>query len=293
MSKELESDRTLVPALIAEIKRIADALEHPTDQTDQNLPDDYNAFVYCADHHSFRTIPNVICPPLHLLKGIDRNRDTLLENTKRFAMGASANNALLWGARGMGKSTLIKAVHAYILNELATDLALVEIHHEDIYALPNLMELLARQSRATILFCDDLSFSQPDKDFKALKSVLEGGLEGRPDNVIFYATSNRRHMMPRKMMDQEQATGIHPTETMDETIALSDRFGLWLGFHPCNQSEYLDMVKGYIDHLSLKAPDNWQDGAKNWSKTRGSRSGRIAWHYVQDLAGSLNVKVRL
>lgn len=251
-----------------------------------------DAFIYDAESRNLRPVNRVAAPDLDLLKGIDRAKNTLLENTRRFANGFSANNALLWGARGMGKSTVIKAIHRTMKSEFGEKApALVEIHREDISALPSLLGKLRDGKKNFIVYCDDLSFNRPDRDFKALKSVLEGGLEGRPENVIFYATSNRRHLLPRQMMDQESATGIHPNEAMDETIALSDRFGLWLGFHPCDQEEYLDMISGYIEIFKLNPKDDWCPAALEWAKTRGNRSGRTAWQFVNNLAGELGAKV--
>lgn len=286
----------------AEIARLADAVEgltaalnRPQGTADTCLnanPNSSNAFVFDATTHSLRAVNHVATPPLDLLKGIDRAKNTLLENTVRFATGHSANNALLWGARGMGKSTLVKSIHSHLAESSEKPPALIEIHREDISSLPVLLSTVKEWDRPCILFCDDLSFNRPDQDFKALKSVLEGGLEGRPDNVIFYATSNRRHMLPRQMIDQENATGIHPNEAMDETIALSDRFGLWLGFHPCDQSEYLAIIEGYLNAFTLSPTDDWRAAALNWSKTRGNRSGRTAWQFVQNLAGEMDQKVR-
>jgi len=230
-----------------------------------------------------------------LLKGIDRVRDLLLENTERFARGFPANNALLWGARGMGKSSLVKAVHATVnagLGDKAGMLKLVEIHREDIEALPDLMALLRGTPERFIVFCDDLSFDTADTSYKSLKAVLEGGIEGRPDNVILYATSNRRHLMSRDMLENEQATAINPGETVEEKVSLSDRFGLWLGFHRCSQDEYLAMVAGYVAFFRLPAdPTETRREALEWAATRGARSGRVAWQYVQDLAGRLQVKL--
>jgi hypothetical protein len=223
---------------------------------------------------------------LHLLVGIDRVRDILLANTERFAAGRPANNALLWGARGMGKSSLIKAVHGAVKERLPGALALIEIHREDVDGLPRLLQRLARAERRCLLFCDDLSFDSGDTAYKSLKAVLEGGIEGRPDNVLFYATSNRRHLMPREMIENERQSAIHPGEAVEEKVSLSDRFGLWLGFHPCSQDEYLAMVRGYVDHFGLAlAPDRLRREALEWAQTRGARSGRVAWQYVQDLAG--------
>lgn len=281
--------------LIAAINRLSAALEAQTNAAEAPTAAlaDADAYVYDAESGILRTVARLAVPKLDLLKGIDRSKRTLLDNTRRFAAGASANNALLWGARGMGKSTLIKAVHAAVVAESkGTPPVLVEIHREDIAALPGLLRDLRQSERNVIVFCDDLSFDNPDQDFKALKSVLEGGLEGRPENVIFYATSNRRHLLPRTMMDQESATGIHPNESMDETIALSDRFGLWLGFHPCDQSEYLSMVEGYLASFELQGNIDWRPAALEWAKTRGNRSGRTAWQFVVNVAGELGKRVR-
>ncbi|GHF26052.1 ATPase AAA [Kordiimonas sediminis] len=281
--------------ILETLTRIADALEQQNSPVVSHAVDpNKNAFVFDVSTTSLISIDKVAAPPLSLLLGVDRTKNTLLENTVRFANGFSANNALLWGARGMGKSTLVKALHKHI-NETNphSRLGLVEIHREDISALPSLMALLKNEDRPFVVFCDDLSFNRPDRDFKALKSVLEGGLEGRPNNVLFYATSNRRHLMPRSMMDQEQATAINPTEAMDETIALSDRFGLWLGFHACDQKDYLAMIEGYFAHLGLPFSDTWKEEALNWSKTRGSRSGRVAWQFVTDYAGRNNRTISL
>jgi uncharacterized protein len=229
-----------------------------------------------------------------LLKGIDRMRDILIENTERFANGLPANNALLWGARGMGKSSLVKAAHASInLDRKPADrLKLIEIHREDIESLPSLMELLRASDFRFIVFCDDLSFDGNDASYKSLKAVLEGGIEGRPDNVILYATSNRRHLLAREMIENERSTAINPGEAVEEKVSLSDRFGLWLGFHRCSQDEYLAMVKGYCSHFGVKLPeDELEREALEWSTTRGSRSGRVAWQFTQELAGRLGVKL--
>jgi len=230
---------------------------------------------------------------MSLLKGIDRVRDLLLENTERFARGLPANNALLWGARGMGKSSLVKAVHAAVNAGAArARLKLIEIHREDIESLPDLMALTRGTPHRCILFCDDLSFDAEDTSYKSLKAVLEGGIEGRPDNVVFYATSNRRHLMPRDMMENERATAINPGEAVEEKISLSDRFGLWLGFHRCSQDEYLAMVEAYVAHhgIAFKGEELTRE-ALEWATTRGARSGRVAWQYVQDLAGRLGVRM--
>ena len=234
-------------------------------------------------------MPRVNRVELALLKGIDRVRDQLHDNTLRFAKGLPANNALLWGARGMGKSSLVKAVHAQINRERPAGsqaLKLVEIHREDIESLPALMTIVRKSPQQFVVFCDDLSFDAHDTSYKSLKAVLEGGIEGRPDNVVFYATSNRRHLLPRDMMENERSTAINPHEAVEEKVSLSDRFGLWLGFHKCSQDEYLAMVKGYAAHFGFDyPPDAMRAEALEWATTRGARSGRTAWQYIQDLAG--------
>jgi len=239
-------------------------------------------------------VPRVSRVDLGLLKGIDRMRDILIENTERFANGLPANNALLWGARGMGKSSLVKAAHASINSNRkpADRLKLIEIHREDIEGLPLLMALLRSSAFHFIVFCDDLSFDGNDTSYKSLKAVLEGGIEGRPDNVILYATSNRRHLLAREMIENERSTAINPGEAVEEKVSLSDRFGLWLGFHRCSQDEYLAMVRGYCGHFGIKiAEDELEREALEWSTTRGSRSGRVAWQFTQELAGRLGVKL--
>jgi predicted AAA+ superfamily ATPase len=239
-------------------------------------------------------VPRVNRVDLGLLKGIDRMRDILIENTERFANGFPANNALLWGARGMGKSSLVKAAHASINADRkpAERLKLIEIHREDIESLPLLMAQLRGSSFHFIVFCDDLSFDGNDASYKSLKAVLEGGIEGRPDNVILYATSNRRHLLARDMMENERSTAINPGEAVEEKVSLSDRFGLWLGFHRCSQDEYLAMVKGYCGHFGIKlAEEELEREALEWSTTRGSRSGRVAWQFTQELAGRLGVRL--
>ena len=228
--------------------------------------------------------------PIELLHGIDAARDTLLENTRRFARGLPAHNALLWGARGMGKSSLVKAVHGAI-NDGTAALALVEIHREDIATLPALLQRLAHTERRCILFCDDLSFDGRDASYKSLKAVLEGGIEGRPHNVIFYATSNRRHLMPREMIENERSTVINRGEAVEEKVSLSDRFGLWLGFHACSQAAYLAMIENYACHYGLAfEPESLAAEAVEWSMTRGARSGRVAWQFIQELAGRQGVR---
>ena len=276
--------------------RIAEALERLSPRV-PSAPDldAADAFVWHPDGRRLAPVPRVNRVDMELLRGIDRVRDVLMDNTERFAKGLPANNALLWGARGMGKSSLVKASHAQVNAIHAKDkgwhpLKLVEIHREDIESLPNLMTITRGAPYRFIVFCDDLSFDSDDTTYKSLKAVLEGGIEGRPENVIFYATSNRRHLMPRDMMDNERATAINPGEAIEEKVSLSDRFGLWLGFHRCSQDEFLEMVNGYIKHHGIKIDaDQLRAEALEWATTRGSRSGRVAWQYVQDLAGRLGV----
>jgi len=274
------------------LRRIADALDRlsPTARVHADLTA-ADAFVWQPAARRLVPVPKVNRVEMSLLRGIDRVRDTLAENTRRFALGLPANNALLWGARGMGKSSLVKAVHAEVNHVRAPEsppLKLIEIHREDIESLPDLMSLLRADPHRFVIFCDDLSFDSDDTSYKSLKAVLEGGIEGRPGNVIFYATSNRRHLLPRDMMENERSTAINPGEAVEEKVSLSDRFGLWLGFHKCSQDEYLDMVFGYVDHLGLTGDrDAIRAEALEWATTRGARSGRTAWQYIQDLAGRL------
>ncbi len=281
-----EFSSTQLPALLT---RIADALERlaPPAAIKADF-DAAEAFVWQADEKYLQPVPKVNRVAMPLLKGIDLVRDLLVENTERFARGLPANNALLWGARGMGKSSLVKAAHADTNAKVGGTLKLIEIHREDIDSLPELMNLTRRSSCRFIVFCDDLSFDSEDTSYKSLKAALEGGVEGRPDNLIFYATSNRRHLMPRDMIDNERSTAINPGEAVEEKVSLSDRFGLWLGFHRCSQEDYLDMVYGYADHFGLVLDrDKMRAEALEWATTRGARSGRTAWQYVQDLAGRL------
>jgi hypothetical protein len=282
--------------LLPLLARIADALERiaPPARTSADLQA-ADAFVWQAAQRRLSPVPRVNRVEIDLLRGIDRVRDILLDNTQRFARGLPANNALLWGARGMGKSSLVKAVHASVNAGRAGDerpLKLVEIHREDIETLPDLMAIARPDPHRFILFCDDLSFDANDTSYKSLKAVLEGGIEGRPENVVFYATSNRRHLLPRDMMENERSTAINPGEAVEEKVSLSDRFGLWLGFHKCSQDEYLDMVFGYVEHLGLKAdPARIRAEALEWATTRGARSGRTAWQFIQDLAGRLEHRI--
>lgn len=254
-----------------------------------------DAFIWHPDGR-LAPVPHVSRVDIGLLKGIDRMRDILIENTERFANGFPANNALLWGARGMGKSSLVKAAHASINRDRKPEerLKLIEIHREDIESLPALMELLRNAPFHVIVFCDDLSFDGNDASYKSLKAVLEGGIEGRPDNVILYATSNRRHLLAREMIENERSTAINPGEAVEEKVSLSDRFGLWLGFHRCSQDEYLAMVKGYCGHFDIRLPEEeLEREALEWSTTRGSRSGRVAWQFTQELAGRMGVRIKL
>jgi predicted AAA+ superfamily ATPase len=271
------------------LQRIAEALERiaPPMPTAPDLAG-ADAFVWHPAPPTLAPVQKVSRVALGLLQGVDQQKHLILENTRRFAAGLPANNAMLWGARGMGKSSLVKAVHAAVGNGLA----LIEIHREDIRTLPVLLNLLRAQTRRCLILCDDLSFEKEDADYKALKSVLDGGIEGRPANVLFYATSNRRHLMPRDMMENERATAINPGEAVEEKVSLSDRFGLWIGFHNGSQEQYFAMVEGYaaafalpIELLPLRA------AATEWSVTRGARSGRVAWQFIQDLAGRLGVKL--
>ena len=275
--------------ILAELGRLSKAVESlaPTPPAPQEF-DAAECFVWDADalHLAPVAKPNRI--DIALIKGVDHVRDILVDNTRRFALGHAANNVLLWGARGMGKSSLVKSVHATLSTEtgLVAPLKLVEIHREDINSLPALMGILRPVAARFILFCDDLSFDHDDTAYKSLKAALDGGIEGRPDNVLLYATSNRRHLLPRDMIENERSTAINPSEAVEEKVSLSDRFGLWLGFHKCSQDEYLEMISGYAAHYGLdNEPDSLRAEALEWSTTRGSRSGRVAWQFIQDLAG--------
>jgi predicted AAA+ superfamily ATPase len=269
------------------LTRIAEALERlapPAPKTaDPNAAD---AFVWHAEGERLDAVAKVNRVDLDLLRGIERQRDILLENTRRFAKGLPANNALLWGARGTGKSSLVKAVHAQVNAETPKAVALVEIHREDIPSLPKLLMLLRGSQRRCVLFCDDLSFAGEDASYKSLKAVLEGGVEGRPDNVVLYATSNRRHLMARDMIENERSTAINPSEAVEEKVSLSDRFGIWLGFHNVDQDTYFAIIEGYARRFGIDiAREQLEAEANEWSVTRGSRSGRVAWQFIQDLAG--------
>jgi predicted AAA+ superfamily ATPase len=280
--------------LLATLSRIADALDRLAPPPPR--PPDLaaaEAFVWHPAPPRLDPVRAVARVPIGLLQGVARQKTILLENTLRFARGLPANNAMLWGARGMGKSSLVKAAHAEANAEAPGRLALIEIHREDIGSLPDLLRSLRGQERRCLIFCDDLSFEREDADYKALKSVLDGGIEGRPPNVLFYATSNRRHLMPRDMIENERSTAINPSEATEEKVSLSDRFGLWIGFHNCDQDTYFAMVAGYAQFFGLNVPrERLQAEAAEWSVTRGARSGRVAWQFIQDLAGRLGVVVR-
>lgn len=281
------------PKIEALLARIADALDRiaPPARISADL-DGGDAFVWHAEGARLEVVTKVNRVALDLLKGVERQRDTLLANTRRFADGLPANNVLLWGARGTGKSSLVKAVHAAICAERPRALALVEIHREDIPSLPRLLAHVRGTPRRIVVFCDDLSFDGEDAAYKSLKAVLDGGIEGRPDNVVFYATSNRRHLMPRDMIDNERSTAINPGEAVEEKVSLSDRFGLWLGFHNADQDTYFDMIEGYAARFGLDiAKDDLHAQAVEWSVTRGARSGRVAWQFVLDLAGRLGKRI--
>ena len=274
------------------LDRIAAALERmspaPLDAPDFSGA---SAFVWHVEPDRLSPVDKVNRVDLPLLVGVDRSRDTLLENTRRFAQGFGANNALLWGARGMGKSSLVKAVHGVVHAEFP-DLKIVELQREDLPSVSRLLNLLRDASHRFVLFCDDLSFSHDDQHYKSLKAVLDGGIEGRPDNVVFYATSNRRHLMPRDMIENERQSGINPSEAVEEKVSLSDRFGLWLGFHPCSQDEFLEMIDGYCATYGVNVDaDTLRADAIEWQATRGARSGRVAWQFFVDLAGRHGVSV--
>lgn len=274
------------------LDRIAEALERmapaPLAAPDFEAAD---AFVWHVDPDRLEPVPNVSRIAIDLLIGVDRSRNTLLENTIQFAKGLPANNALLWGARGMGKSSLVKAVHAEV-NRQGHPIKIVEMQREDLPSVSRLLNHLRGQPHYFLLFCDDLSFSHDDQHYKSLKAVLDGGIEGRPDNVVFYATSNRRHLMPRDMIENERGSAINPSEAVEEKVSLSDRFGLWLGFHACSQDDYLDMIRGYCAAYRVEIDEDtlWAE-AIEWQATRGSRSGRVAWQYFTDLAGRRGVKL--
>ncbi|MDV4143937.1 MULTISPECIES: ATP-binding protein [Shimia] len=274
------------------LTRIAEALERmapaPVAAPDFDAAE---AFVWHVAPDRLEPVQKVNRVDLSLLIGLGRTRDTLLENTLQFAKGLPANNALLWGARGMGKSSLVKAIHAEVLGQ-GLPLKIVELQREDLPSVSRLLNLLRESDARFLLFCDDLSFSHDDQHYKSLKAVLDGGIEGRPDNVIFYATSNRRHLMPRDMIENERSSAINPAEAVEEKVSLSDRFGLWLGFHPCSQDDYLAMIRGYCDAHGVEIDDETlRAEAIEWQATRGARSGRVAWQYFTDLAGRRGVAI--
>jgi predicted AAA+ superfamily ATPase len=275
--------------VLTEIRRLADALERLAGPAP--AVNDWNAadcFVWVPSNLRLQPVPRPNRIALTLIRGVDHVRDILHENTQRFAEGYPANNVLLWGARGMGKSSLVKAVHEDVRAASAVALKLVEVHREDIASLPGLLDILKASGQRVIVFCDDLSFDHDDTAYKSLKAALDGGIEGRPDNVLFYATSNRRHLLPRHMMENEQSTAINPSEAVEEKVSLSDRFGLWLGFHKCSQDDYLAMIDGYAGHFDLGLErQTLHAEALEWATTRGGRSGRVAWQYIQDLAGRM------
>ncbi|RXV66774.1 AAA family ATPase [Roseovarius sp. A46] len=274
------------------LDRIAAALERmaPAPLTAPDF-DAADAFVWHVSPDRLEPVATVNRVDMSLLVGIDRARDTLLENTRQFARGLPANNALLWGARGMGKSSLVKAVHAAV-QAGGLPLKIVELQREDLPSVGRLLNLLRGSDARFLLFCDDLSFGHDDEHYKSLKAVLDGGIEGRPENVLFYATSNRRHLMPRDMIENERSTAINPSEAVEEKVSLSDRFGLWLGFHPCDQDAYLSMIRGYCDAYGVEIDDDTlRAEAIEWQATRGARSGRVAWQFFTDLAGRRGVRV--
>ena len=270
--------------------RIAAALERMS-PAPLAAPDfsEASAFVWHTAPDRLEPVAKVSRVDIALLLGVERSRDTLLTNTAQFAAGLPANNALLWGARGMGKSSLVKAVHGALQADFP-DLKMVELQREDLPSVGRLLNLLRGSSERFILFCDDLSFGHDDAHYKSLKAVLDGGIEGRPENVVLYATSNRRHLMPRDMIENERGSAINPAEAVEEKVSLSDRFGLWLGFHPCDQDQYLAMIRGYCDAHGVKISDeDLRAEAIEWQATRGSRSGRVAWQFFTDLAGRRGV----
>jgi predicted AAA+ superfamily ATPase len=282
-----------VTLILTELRRIADALERQAGPVpvvpDWTVAD---CFVWNPAQVALTPVPRVNRVDLSLIRGVDHVKTILFENTRRFADGLPANNVLLWGARGMGKSSLVKAIHAAINRDGGQPLKLVEVHREDIATLPELMDILKTAAFQIVLFCDDLSFDNDDTSYKSLKAALDGGVEGRPENVVFYATSNRRHLLPRTMIENEQSTAINPSEAVEEKVSLSDRFGLWLGFHKCSQDDYLSMIDGYASYFGLDMPQGeMHHAALEWATTRGSRSGRVAWQFIQELAGRLGKRL--
>ncbi len=279
------------------LERITAALERQVSILRPRQPDwrASNAWIWHAAQMHLKPVRQTGALPLEMLVGIEQQADTLMQNTRQFAEGFSANNALLWGARGMGKSSLVKSVHAKVVKEARTPLVLIEIFREEIATLPDLLDLLREKSdKRFLLYCDDLSFSEQDNTYKSLKVVLEGGIETRPDNVLFYATSNRRHLIPRSMIENESGSAIHPAESTEEKVSLSDRFGLWLGFYPCSQEEYLLMIDRYAGMIGIPTrKELLHTQALEWAQTRGARSGRVAWQFIQNLAGRHELKIAL
>ncbi len=279
------------------LTRIAEALERLAPPAPARLDLAVaEGFTWHPAERRLAAVPRIARLPIGLIQGVDHQKRIILENTARFARGLPANNAMLWGARGMGKSSLVKAAHAAVAAENrvqgVSPFKLIEIHRDDLRTLPELLNLLRGRPERSVVLCDDLSFEKEDADYKALKSVLDGGIEGRPDNVLFYATSNRRHLMPRDMIDNERATAINPGEAIEEKVSLSDRFGLWIGFHNCDQPTFFAMIDGYARALHLPIEtEALHAGAVEWSVTRGGRSGRVAWQYIQEVAGTLGVKI--
>lgn len=286
-------NQDILKSILTELKRLADAAERSAGPV-PHAPDwtAADCFVWNPARITLMPVAKVNRVDLSLIRGVDHVKSILFENTTRFANGLPANNVLLWGARGMGKSSLVKAIHAAINRDAKEPMKLVEVHREDISTLPDLMELLKAAAHQVILFCDDLSFDNDDTSYKSLKAALDGGVEGRPENVVFYATSNRRHLLPRNMIENEQSTAINPSEAVEEKVSLSDRFGLWLGFHKCSQDDYLAMIDGYADYFGLGMPrEEVHHAALEWATTRGSRSGRVAWQFIQDMAGRLGKRL--
>lgn len=289
----MTENNTADPALMNLLERIATALERQVEAPHPSPPpEEFSAFVWQASLLRFDAVRTVNRIPLSLLRGIDYQQDKLMENTLRFARGFAANNALLWGARGTGKSSLVKAIHGEV--RAGNPLVLVEIHREDLSTLPQLLNAISTDPRRFIVFCDDLAFESGESSYKSLKAILEGGIEGRPENVIFYATSNRRHLMARDMIENERSTAINPSEAVEEKVSLSDRFGLWLGFHSIDQDTYLAMINGYADAFGLatgSARAELEKQSLAWSVTRGSRSGRVAWQFIMDAAGEAGIRI--
>ncbi|RCW24740.1 hypothetical protein DFR48_10580 [Ciceribacter lividus] len=277
--------------ILNELRRLTVAVERLAGPAPaENDWESADCFVWVPPRSHLQPVARPNRVALSLIRGVDHVRDILHENTLRFAEGFPANNVLLWGARGMGKSSLVKAVHADVKETTGISLKLVEVHREDISSLPVLLDMMKASPHRVIVFCDDLSFDHDDTAYKSLKAALDGGIEGRPDNVLFYATSNRRHLLPRHMMENEQSTAINPSEAVEEKVSLSDRFGLWLGFHKCSQDDYLTMIDGYAEHFRLPLDrETLHAEALEWATTRGGRSGRVAWQYIQDLAGRLRI----